>query len=107
MEEEFPYYKLPTNASQQTLKAVDNSFKSFFSLLKKKSQGKYDKDVRIPNYLDKEGKYKVIFTKIHIRFNGKYALLTLRLMRDYEHVLHTSQQLGEHGQEYVLVCQAL
>ena len=74
---ESPYYKLPTNASQQTLKAVDSGFKSFFSLLKKKANGKYDKDVKIPNYLDKEGNYKVVFTKIHIRFNGDYALLTL------------------------------
>ena len=38
---------------------MEASFSSFFSLLKLKSQGKYDKKVRLPKYLDKDG-YNVI-----------------------------------------------
>jgi len=56
------YKKLPSNAAQQTLKQVDNSFKSFFNLLKS-NKGK----VKIPGYLDKNGYYKVIFSKIHFK----------------------------------------
>ena len=74
---EKPYYALPTNSAQQTLKAIDTSFKSFFALLKKKLNGSYDKDVSIPRYLEKDGEFKVVFTKIHIRVRGDFVLLTL------------------------------
>ena len=32
----------------------DQSFKSFFALLKLKQEGKYNKKVRLPKYLDKK-----------------------------------------------------
>ena len=54
------YYKLPTKLSKCTIEAVDKGFKSFFSLLKKKQNGKYDKPVRLPGYLPKDGHYQVI-----------------------------------------------
>ena len=38
---------------------MESNFSSFFSLLKLKSQGKYDKKVHLPKYLDKDG-YNVI-----------------------------------------------
>jgi len=68
------YKKLPSNCSQQTLKHVDNSFKSFFNLLK---SNKYKGKVNIPKYLDKNGYYKVIFTKIHLKIVNNYIRLTL------------------------------
>ncbi len=53
------YNSLPTKVSCQILKLVDQSFKSFFSLLKSKKT-----KVRIPNYLDKiEGRYVVKYPK--------------------------------------------
>lgn len=51
------YYALPTKVSQQTMKMVDQNFKSFFGLLKLKS-----KKARIPKYLKKQGRYETIFT---------------------------------------------
>jgi len=71
------YKRLPSNASQQTLKQVDNAFKSFFELLKAKKQGKVEK-VDIPKYLDKKGHYKVIYTKIHLKImDNNYIRLAL------------------------------
>ena len=46
------YKLLNSNMSQQVLKEVDGSFKSFFSLLKLKNNGKYNKKIKIPHYLD-------------------------------------------------------
>ena len=68
------YKRLPSNASQQTLKQADNAFKSFFKLLKAKK----DTKVHIPRYLDKDGHYKVIYTKAHLKIvdNG-YIRLSL------------------------------
>lgn len=57
------YYALPCKVSNQILMLLDRNFKSFFSLVKKKKSKDYDKSVRIPRYLDKEGKYVTIFEK--------------------------------------------
>ena len=49
------YYSLPVDAAQQVLKQADQDFKSFFKLLKLKHAGKYNKQVRIPRYKNKNG----------------------------------------------------
>ena len=54
------YYSLPCKVSQQTLKILDQNFKSFFSLLKKKG---YNKKKAIPKYLDKsKGRFVAVYT---------------------------------------------
>ena len=57
------YYALPTRVSNQTLRLLDSNFKSFFSLVKKKQSSNYDKSIRIPRYLNKEGRYITVFPK--------------------------------------------
>ena len=58
------YKKLNSNMAQQILKEVDESFKSFFALLKLAKNGKYNfKDIKLPNYLAKDG-----FTTLVIGF---------------------------------------
>jgi transposase, IS605 orfB len=57
------YYALPTRVSKQTLRLLDRNFSSFFALIKKKKKNEYDKPIRIPRYLDKEGRYIAIFPK--------------------------------------------
>ena len=51
------YIKLPAKVAQQTIKKVHDAFMSFFALKKKNIL------VRIPKYLDKLGRYPVIYTK--------------------------------------------
>ena len=57
------YYALPCKVSVQTLMLLDRNFKSFFTLLKKKKKNEYDKPIRIPRYLDKEGRAIATFPK--------------------------------------------
>lgn len=58
------YKLLNSNMSQQILKEVDGSFKSFFGLLKLAKKGKYNfKDCKLPGYLPKDG-----FTTLVIGF---------------------------------------
>ena len=57
------YYALPTKVSNQTLMLLDRNFKVFFALLKKKQSGKYNKPIKLPKYLNKEGRYITIFPK--------------------------------------------
>ena len=57
------YKTLNSNMSQQILKEVDGSFKSFFDLLKKKNKGMYNAKVKLPSYLPKNS-----FTTLVIGF---------------------------------------
>ncbi|MEE1475313.1 RNA-guided endonuclease InsQ/TnpB family protein [Fusobacterium sp.] len=57
------YKTLNSNMSQQILKEVDGSFKSFFGLLKKKNKGMYNAKVKLPSYLPKNS-----FTTLVIGF---------------------------------------
>ena len=57
------YKTLNSNMSQQILKEVDGSFKSFFGLLKKKNKGEYKEKIKLPSYLPKNS-----FTTLIIGF---------------------------------------
>ena len=57
------YYSLPCKISNEILKLLDRNFKSFFALIKKKKDNKYDKPIRIPKYLDKQGRNITVFSK--------------------------------------------
>ena len=57
------YKLLNSNMAQQILKEVDESFKSFFALLKLAKNGQYNGKIKLPNYLDKDG-----FTTLVIGF---------------------------------------
>ena len=49
------YKKLNSNMAQQILKEVDESFKSFFALLKLAKNDQYNGKIKLPNYLAKDG----------------------------------------------------
>ena len=64
------YKLLNSNMAQQTLKNVDQMFKSFFALVKLAKQGKYNfRHIRLPNYLPKNGYASLIIAQIRIKNN--------------------------------------
>lgn len=73
------YRSLPIQTSQQTMRAIDSSFKSFFKLLKMKQTGKYNKKVNITNYLDKEGYYTVTYTAQQLGKKLQFGIIKLPL----------------------------
>ena len=63
------YRALPAKVAQHTQMLVDQSFKSFFALIKLKGQGKYNKPIKIPRYLNKKtGRQVVHYAKCAISF---------------------------------------
>ena len=54
------YKSLPAQTAQQTMRAVDSSFRSFFKLLNIKNKGSYNRNINIPHYL-KKGSYFTLF----------------------------------------------
>lgn len=68
------YRTLNSNMSQQIMRKVDGSFKSFFALLKLAQQGNYSsKDCKIPHYLPKDGYTTLVINMVKIN-NGKFVL---------------------------------
>ena len=66
------YRALPAKVAKHTQMLVDRNFKSFFALLKLKAQGKYDKAIKIPKYLNKKaGRQVVHYEKGAISFKAK------------------------------------
>lgn len=64
------YKTLNSNMAQQIMKQVDSSFQSFFALLKKCKQGKYNyKDVRLPRYLPKNSYSSLVIAFIRLNSN--------------------------------------
>lgn len=57
------YRALPTKISKQTMRQVHANFSSFFQLLKKKTQKNYTKTVKMPKYLQKNGRFMLIVDK--------------------------------------------
>ena len=55
------YRSLPSQTAQQTMRMVDQNFKSFFKLIKKEGY-----KARIPKYKDKNGTYILIYTSQQI-----------------------------------------
>lgn len=77
------YVKISTGVGQQTMKVVDRSFKSFFNVLKQKKDGNYNRPVKLPHYLRKDGYFVCIFQQSSFKVvekNGK-SLMRLSLGR--------------------------
>lgn len=56
------YINLGSNVSQATMRKADQSFKSFFGLLKKSKQGVYENwKIKLPHYLKKDAFYPIEF----------------------------------------------
>ncbi|MEE3424157.1 MAG: transposase, partial [Erysipelotrichaceae bacterium] len=64
------YKMLNSNMAQQILKEVDGCFKSFFGLLRKaKRERSSFNDIRLPQYLKKEGYYTLVIGFVRLRGN--------------------------------------
>lgn len=64
------YKLLNSNMAQQIMKQVDDSFQSFFALLKKCKAGKYNyKDVKLPNYLPKDSYATLVIAFVRLSNN--------------------------------------
>ncbi|MEW6499233.1 MAG: transposase [Cyanobacteriota bacterium] len=68
------YKLLNTDIAQQTLKVVERSFRSFFSLIKAAKNGLYRfEQIRIPAYLPKEGYFPLIMPRIKVK-DGRFEV---------------------------------
>lgn len=85
------YRLLNSNMAQQTLKDVDSMFKSFFALIKLAKGGKYSfKNIRLPNYLPKNGYSNLIIGQIRVKDNN---VLTIPYSNTFKEKYETRVQI--------------
>ena len=64
------YKMLNSNMAQQILKEVDGSFRAFFGLLKLAKKGRYSyRDIKLPQYLRKEGYFTLVIGFVRLQDN--------------------------------------
>lgn len=75
------YYKLPPATSQQILKILDRSWKSFFEAIKDWSLNptNYLGRPKLPGYKKKDGRFLLIFTNRQIKIKDGYLIFPKRL----------------------------
>ena len=85
------YKLLNSNMAQQTLKNVDQMFKSFFALIKLAKQGKYNfRHIRLPKYLPKNGYANLIIGMINIKDD---MILTIPYSNTFKKKYETKVQI--------------
>lgn len=85
------YGLLQAGVSQQTLKVVDRSFKSFFNLIKKAKSGEYRfQDIKMPHYREKGGLFNLVLSTNAINIKGGF--LTVPVSREFSK-LHGGKQI--------------
>ncbi len=75
------YYKIPSATSQQILKILDRSWKSFFNSIKdwKLHPEKYLGRPRLPGYKAKDGESLLVFTNQQIKIRDGYLIFPKKL----------------------------
>lgn len=79
------YIRLGSNISQQSMRAADQSFKSFFALLKKSKQGIYSNwKARLPYYLPKDALYPIVFVHVTGSYikDGRFQIPVSRSLKE-------------------------
>lgn len=72
------YKRIQAGVSQQILRVVDRSFKSFFNLIKKAQKGEYRfQDINIPHYKEKGGLFPLIVNKGNLTKDMKHICVPM------------------------------
>lgn len=77
------YQTIGGSIAQQTMKCADQSFKSFFGLIKLMKKGQYESwKVRLPKYLPKDGYYPLTFVMVNDKIrDNQFVVPVSRILR--------------------------
>ena len=78
------YSLLHSDVAQQTLRSVEEAYKSYFALLRMYRQGEIKDCPHPPRYLDKNGRFKMAFPASHLTIRGGYV--TLGMSRKFKKI---------------------
>ena len=109
-EKQIDYISLPRKVSQQVIYQVDQTMQSFFKLLKlKNSSNKYERNVSLPYYKEKDGRNLLIFTNQAISKKQLETNKLIKFGKKIQTVIYTNQEFIQqvrivpHGNDYIVV----
>lgn len=109
-EKQIDYISLPRKVSQQVIYQVDQTMQSFFKLLKlKNSSNKYERNVSLPYYKEKDGRNLLIFTNQAISKKQLEPNNIIKFGKNIQTVIYTNQEFIQqvrivpHGNDYIVV----
>ena len=88
------YRSLPANISQEVLKQVDLTFKSFFKLLNTKQNNKYSKPVKLPHYKKQNSKNIIVLNCSTLsKTNSSFKIPKTKIVIDNIKYLNSATQI--------------
>lgn len=100
------YRALPAKVAKQTQQLVQQNFSSFFALLKKAKKGEYDKPVRLPRYLDKDGYQVIVYEKGALSFKEadfiKLSQTSIKIKTSISRERITNVRIVPKGNHFVI-----
>lgn len=100
------YRALPAKVAKQTQMLVQQNFSSFFALLKKAKKGEYDKPVRLPRYLDKDGHQVIVYEKGALSFKEagfiKLSQTSIKIKTSISREQITNVRIVPKGNHFVI-----
>jgi transposase, IS605 orfB family len=95
------YRVLPAKVAKHTQMLVDFAMKSFFALVKKKKKEGYDKNVKLPKYLDKtKGRMTVHYERGALSFKKRKGYIHLSKTEIY---IKLPEELNENDIKFVRI----
>lgn len=87
-----PYKDLGSNVGQQTLRILDQNWKSFFASIKdwSRNKSKYLGKPKLPNYLDKEGRFNLIIDNIKVSIVDEYLRFSWKPLNPLNNIYRTN-----------------
>ena len=106
LENQPDYRALPAKVAKQTQMLVQQNFSSFFALLRKAKKGEYDKPVRLPRYLDKDGYQVIVYEKGALSFKEadfiKLSQTSIKIKTSISREQITNVRIVPKGNHFVI-----
>ena len=87
-----PYKEIGSNVGQQTLKLLDQNWRSFFAGIKEwnKNKDKFLGKPKLPNYKEKEGRYNLIIDNIKFSISDGYLRFSWSKLKPLNNKIRTN-----------------
>jgi putative transposase len=103
IKKEEPYKNIGSNSGQMTLKILEQNWKSFFAAIKdwSKNPHKYLGKPKLPNYLDKDGRFVWVLTNVQSKIINKELVLSFKPVKQFSGLIKT-KAIGKHMQTRIV-----
>jgi putative transposase len=103
MKTEQPFTDIGSNSGQMTLKILEQNWKSYFAAIKdwSKNPHKYLGKPRLPNYLEKDGRFVWVLTNVQSKIIDERLVFSFKPVKEFNGLIKT-KVIGKHMQTRIV-----